>query len=101
MTTTPARLLLVMLASALAACSQPKIVSGAGPVAAAPTPGGRGPTDGPGFSVSYPEVGAPDHADGPPPTPGALGEGPSCAGESHEGKLVPLDLLFLLDISGS
>jgi hypothetical protein len=89
----------------LAACSSPQIepnagVGGAGGARPSGGTGGTGGTAprGPDFTINYPDAGA--TSDGAAAaTPPA--EGATCAGELHEGKLVPVDLLFLLDISGS
>jgi hypothetical protein len=89
----------LLLAVALG-CSAPPIESSGDPA------GGEGGTSGTagaaglakkdaGFTVSFPDGGG---SDGP-----RAGDDDtrSCAGEIHEGKLVPLDLLFLVDTSGS
>jgi hypothetical protein len=83
----------------LSACGKPQVVSGEptetpGGPPGSPAPGGAG--GGPGFELPPPPVGGPDSG-----SPGAVPPGPSCAEEAHDGKLVPLDLLFLVDISGS
>jgi Mg-chelatase subunit ChlD len=54
-------------------------------------------SDGPDFNVNFGDAGVTEV--GAVSDPG--GDNRSCAGELHEGKLVPLDLLLLLDISGS
>jgi hypothetical protein len=60
-------------------------------------PMGGGGTDGPGFVLPPAEnPGGPDAGAPASPPPGE-----SCAEEAHDGKLVPVDLLFLVDISGS
>jgi hypothetical protein len=53
-----------------------------------------GADSGPAFSL--PDVAPTDTSNA-----GGEGEAGSCAGEIHEAKLVPVDLLFLLDTSGS
>jgi hypothetical protein len=109
-TTKPGRLLvitlLVSLSASLTACGKPQITGDPGMqptgMAGAPGPGRATPgasTDGPGFTLPPPgDPGAPD-AGAPPASLPPMGE--SCAEEAHDGKLVPLDLLFLVDISGS
>ena len=65
-------------------------------------PGGDGGSGGTvrdaGFTVSLPEGGPADAIGGAAVD---TGDGTSCAGEIHEGKPLPVDLLFLLDTSGS
>jgi hypothetical protein len=110
--TTPQRFILILTLSAFG-CSQPAIEKAGGGGKGGDSPGsagndgdgtgqggsGRtGGTGGPDFGIHYTDAGVAD-ANGSGPTP--IGEGQSCAGELHEGKLVPLDLLMLLDISGS
>jgi hypothetical protein len=94
--------LLIGSVVSMAGCGGPKISGGdnggARPPGGGPTMGG-GPGGGPGFTLppapAEPDGGAPTTM----PTPPVAGE--SCAEEAHDGKLVPLDLLFLVDISGS
>ncbi len=96
--------LAVLFASAwlTAACGRPQVSgSTAEPTAepGAPAPGGSGGNAGPGFALPpAPPAGADAGAGGPAAPPAV---GPSCAEEAHDGKLVPVDLLFLVDISGS
>ncbi len=99
-------LLIALLVGSLlptAGCGAPQISGTGGSNGGAP-PSGGGPTSGrpgggPGFTLPPPPAaGADAAAPGTAPTP-PVGE--SCAEEAHDGKLVPLDLLFLVDISGS
>ena len=79
--------------------SRPAADAGAGSRADAGAAGRADAGDvGPGFSVTFPDAGA---GAAPPPPGGPGGEGPACAGEVHQGKPVPIDLLLLVDISGS
>jgi hypothetical protein len=94
---------LVLVVIAVAACQPPQIQKTGGPdpdddldaggAATAGTGGGAGShgSRDAGFSVSYRDGGAEDSA----------GTGETCAGEVHQGHLVPVDMLFLLDTSGS
>jgi hypothetical protein len=101
--TTLPRLGSVLLALSFAACSQPNIEkrgtggkqgnTGGQSGGGAGGHGGRGSSDGPNFGVEYP--------DGGPGGSGDPGDGQTCAGDLYEANLVPLDLLLLLDISGS
>jgi hypothetical protein len=101
----PNRFLPLLLAAGLA-CAQPAIESAGGKGG---PKGGGGDGDGGSGGGNNGGSGAPkppvtNYGDGgvsdaPPPNP--LGEGNSCAGELHEAKPVPVDLLLLLDISGS
>lgn len=66
--------------------------------------GGSGPMGGGGNGGPLPGGGIslPDASE--PPAPDAVGAPPGnnqCAGEAHDGKMVPLDLFFMVDISGS
>jgi Mg-chelatase subunit ChlD len=91
----------------MTACQPPSVESaggqagqGRGPREPQATGGDRGAqptagTRGPDFAVSFPDGGAADV--GPVPS----SDDKACAGELHEGKLVPVDLLLLLDTSGS
>jgi hypothetical protein len=83
----------------LMACEQAKVRPGDGPSSAAGG-GGLGPSGGggTGAGLSLPDGGgaADTKLPGSPPT-----SGPSCAEAAHDGKLAPLDLLLLLDISAS
>src|SRR3954454_1098471 len=86
------RLSIVLLATC--ACGSPRIqpTAGKGPAAGS----GSGGQDA-GFTISYP-----DATPLPPPMPGKIpDDSTTCAGETHQATMVPLDLLFLLDISGS
>ena len=86
------------LALSLLISCQPPPVESAGPAgeADAATTGGTAGARGPDFAVSFPDGGAtPDAATAPP------ADEKACAGELHEGQLVPVDLLLLLDTSGS
>jgi hypothetical protein len=58
--------------------------------------GGGNKTDGPGFTANFGDGGAPDGA-GQAIDPDST----SCAGEIHKGQMIPLDLMLLVDISGS
>jgi hypothetical protein len=94
----------ILAVSLLAACSSPQIqpngAAGGKPMGPAGGNvgggGGGGGTGAPDFTAAYPDASAGGDAPVTPSGPGA-----ACAGELHEGKLVPVDLLFLLDISGS
>jgi len=79
----------------LAACQPPQLesASGQGGRGAPEATGGSKGTS-PDFQVSFADAGA--EAAAPAST-----DDKSCAGELHEGKLVPVDLLLLLDTSGS
>jgi hypothetical protein len=94
--------LLISPALCLVACGKPQVTGTTGPgeptggppgSSGSPPPSGGGP----GF-VLPPAADAGADAGGPGGTP-PVGE--SCAEEAHDGKLVPVDLLFLVDISGS
>jgi hypothetical protein len=94
-----------MVAAALPlACGKPTLVGGAGAPGA---PGAGMPGASGGSSPGTP--GAPSFAlpDAAPPAPGGNDAGPpaspgmACASESHEAQQVPLDLVFLVDTSGS
>jgi hypothetical protein len=70
-------------------CQEPRLKDSASNPSAADAGGGP-PT------LALPDAG--DTAPGPNPS---LPTGGECAAEEHDGRLVPLDLLLLLDISGS
>jgi hypothetical protein len=84
-----------------AGCGAPKIEgAGGGANGGAVGSGGAGGTTGgtgapPSIGVPFPDAGP----SAPPPPP--VGPGDKCAEESHAAQLVPLDLLFLVDTSGS
>jgi hypothetical protein len=104
------RLALTMMAgglglAALVACSQSAVVSGeqAPGGKGAPSAGGNGAQAAGGMSGSSPDLGTPEpvialpdaaigHADTP---------APACAEEGHKAEAVPVDLLLLVDASGS
>lgn len=94
------------LMAALAACDPPKVSGGRGNTGT-PVPGNPAPADaggGPGTPPpGRPPVALPDAGPGPamPPPPPGVGEGPRCAEEAHRAQMVPLDLLLLVDTSGS
>ena len=99
-----------MPALSLASCGEPRITGTAetipgaggqsGSGASAGAGGSGGSTDGPDFVLPPVAGGGGADAGGPAGAPApVLGE--SCAEEAHDGKLVPVDLLFLVDISGS
>jgi len=100
----PPRTALALALSALflAGCHPPPIQKAGGASGgeggASGSPGGTGgKAADPDFTVKFPDGGAPDGAGD-----GAPGKGEeSCAGELRESRLVPVDLLFLLDTSGS
>jgi hypothetical protein len=95
----------------LASCGAPEIKGTGGQGGSGPggnagsggaggAPGGNNPggKDGGGPSlppVSYPDAGPVTNSDAGPAT------GPTCAAEVIDGKMVPVDLLLLVDISGS
>jgi Mg-chelatase subunit ChlD len=97
--------MLVLVAVAAAGCQPPQIQkNGAGGYAGEPDDaGGAGGTSAPGgsgssgnqrdagFTNAYPDGSAPDVAT----------SAETCAAEVHRGQLVPVDMLFLLDTSGS
>ncbi len=89
----------LVLFCAGAACGKPMVIGAqAGPGGAAgagPGPGGAPTPADPGFTL--PDAGPP--ADGGPP--GALTPTMACASETHEARQVPLDLVLLVDTSGS
>jgi hypothetical protein len=102
--TTLPRFLLAALVASLAACAQPAIESAGGRGGVSNGTGGRGGgsggskgggTDGPDFTTHYGDAGVSEVSTTFDP------DDKSCAGELFQGKLVPLDLLLLLDISGS
>jgi hypothetical protein len=76
---------------------------GSGSAGAGAGPGGGGaagaPRD-PGIAP-FPDGGAMGGQGGAPPANPGIGEGPACAAEAHQSKILPVDLLFLVDISGS
>jgi hypothetical protein len=92
-----------MLSASLAACASPAIEKvGGGNGGTTGGNGGngggkRGGTDGPDFTVNFGDGGTAER----PSSGNPLDDGKSCAGQLYEGKLVPLDLLMLIDISGS
>jgi hypothetical protein len=96
--------LLVSPALFLVACGKPQVTgpetggppgSPSGPAGSGGAAGGGG--SGPGFEL-------PPVADAGADSGGSASNPPvgeSCAEEAHDGKMVPVDLLFLVDISGS
>jgi hypothetical protein len=66
-----------------------------GPPAGGPPTGGGGAGGGGAPTFELPDAGAL----APPPVP--AGPGPQCAEEAHRAEVVPLDLLLLVDASGS
>ena len=98
--------LVLPIALAIGACGAPKLTdTGSAPGPGPATGGGPGgmnpgrPGGGPGFTLPPAPPAAADAGAAPnAPTPPV---GQSCAEEAHDGKLVPIDLLFLVDISGS
>lgn len=108
------RALSLALLSGTLACSSAAVVSNSGGAngnsnglgsgnssGGASGEGGSGGSSGtrpgdPGISINV-DAGAAAAIDMAPSSPGAM----SCAEEAHDGKMVPLDLLFLVDISGS
>jgi Mg-chelatase subunit ChlD len=106
--THPPRLSLALLLAGLLACAQPPIEGAAtggkggkggkgGSSGSAGTGGSHGSRDA-DFGLNYGDAGV---SVGEAGSGGPNVDDKSCAGELHEGKLVPLDLLLLLDISGS
>jgi len=101
----PPRTALALAWSALflASCQPPPIEKAGGGGgkggAGEETPGATGGSKGanPDFTVAFPDGGAAEAGSAAP----AGGDDKACAGELHEGKLVPVDILFLLDTSGS
>jgi hypothetical protein len=103
---------LVMLAATGLACAQPAIESAGGKKGVnsggAGGEGGNGGNSGGGagkgsggsggFTVNFGDGGT---SDAPTGNVNPIGEGMTCAGDLHEAKPVPVDLLLLLDISGS
>ena len=78
-------------------CAAPRIESsGAGGSGGGAAPAG-GTSGAAGYSVTWPDGGP----GAPSTTPPGIGEGNSCAEEVHKAQLVPLDLLLLVDSSGS
>jgi len=101
---TPNRLFVPMLAAAWLACSPPAIQSAGGnkgnPGGADggnTGNGGKGGGTGVPPNVNFGDGGVSDA----PPNANPIGEGLACAAEMHTGKPVPVDLLLLIDISGS
>jgi hypothetical protein len=90
---------LALSALFLAGCQPPpleKVPASSGKDGGAEATGGSKGSD-PDFMVAFPDGGASDSGAG-----GAAGDDQkACAGELYEGKLVPVDILFLLDTSGS
>jgi hypothetical protein len=72
--------------------------NGAGGNGAGGTGAGGSRTDGPSLGNIYPEAGAAGMPGGSDAGPSS---GPQCAAETIDGKMVPLDLMLLVDISGS
>jgi hypothetical protein len=86
------------------ACGTPKIegVGAGGSGGAGGRPSGGGPSGGASGGGGAPSIGVPfpDAAPAAPPAP-PTGPGDKCAEESHAAQMVPLDLLLLVDSSGS
>jgi hypothetical protein len=84
----------LLLALAAGACSEPPVMMtfGRGPDGAA-APAGM---DGPGFGFSVPDGGAGDGGPGFP-----TGNEPTCASQAFAAEQLPLDLVVLVDSSGS
>jgi hypothetical protein len=101
----PIPALLVAFGLLAAACDAPKVTStkgtGGGAGGAA---GGAGAPGGSGGSAPPPDFVLPPPPDGGYPEggpTGSLGEGPQCAQHVEKAKLTPVDLLLLMDASGS
>jgi hypothetical protein len=95
--------IMFLLAGALGACSPPKIAPANKGTGAAGGTGGAASTGGAGgFGFDLDALGAGTDAVSSAPVPGGRGgDLPSCAAESHQAQLVPVDLLLLVDTSGS
>jgi hypothetical protein len=95
-----AALLLAATAAAVGGCSKPE-VTGSGP--GTDRAGGGGGIGGPGGSGSTtdgPVVVLPDAGGGAAPAP-PPGLGDKCAEDSHQAEQIPVDLLLVVDTSGS
>jgi hypothetical protein len=88
-----------LLGAAAAGCGQPKITTTGGP---GRTDAGGRSTDGAG-AFGFDRDALPPPTDGPTSKPviGPGGDLPSCAAEMHQAQLSPVDLLLLVDTSGS
>jgi hypothetical protein len=109
-----ARLLLITITAVVASCETPQI-KGRGPSAGtsgnaggaggsgAGQAGNGGSTTGPGGSGVVPPLNLDASGGGsqPPRAADAGGEAASCAAETHQAKQTPLDVLLLVDTSGS
>jgi hypothetical protein len=105
-------IVLALVAGGLAACSSPRIVSSAGGApggtagggggAGGSSGGGAGGSGGFGFDLDALPP-APDGGSAPSiPIPGGRGgDLPACASETRQAQLAPVDLLLLVDTSGS
>jgi hypothetical protein len=83
----------LLLALAAGGCSEPPVMKfGRGPDGAA----GAAGMDGPGFGFSVPDGGAGDGGPGLP-----TGNEPTCASQAFMAEQLPLDLVVLVDSSGS
>jgi hypothetical protein len=89
------RVIRVLAALAPLACGSPSVEKanpGLGDASLGP-----GRADGPGFGFNVPDAGALER-----PAPGApIGNGPSCAFQAFTAERLPLDLVILVDASGS
>jgi hypothetical protein len=86
----------LLLALAALGCGSPSVMtamtSGRGPDGA----GTAARTDGPGFGFGLPDAGAGDG-----PAPGFTADDPTCASQVYAAERLPLDLVVLVDSSGS
>jgi hypothetical protein len=95
-------IVMALVAGGLVACSSPKIVSSGAPTAGRSGAGGAGGAGGVGFDLDALPP-AQDGASAPTvPIPGGRGgDLPACASETKQAQLAPVDLLLLVDTSGS
>jgi hypothetical protein len=97
----PSHRITLLLAAALTACGPPKIAPAKGNGGGAGGAGGGGPGGGAGFGFDLDALGARDGVISTPVPGGRGGDLPSCASDTQTAQLVPVDLLLLVDTSGS